>query len=114
MAETSLFDIGIIALLAGGVWYFFDAMRAREAATAIAREYCNQSRLQFLDGTVGLRTVALKWLDGRPRLHRRYEFYFCDPDNKRNVGVVTISGFELDEFILPASVQQQTKQTIEA
>ena len=114
MAGLSLFDILAVTLLAGGVWYFFDAMRARESATAAAREYCIQSSLQFLDGTVGLKSVALNMESGRPRLLRRYEFHFAESDHSRNVGLVTMIGADVENFILPKKLIHPQYSTIEA
>src|SRR5207244_602523 len=44
----------MFALLAAalGVWFVFDALRARETAVRIAREACKEYGLQLLDDTV--------------------------------------------------------------
>ena len=114
MAGLSLFDILAVTLLAGSVWYFFDAMRARESATAAAREFCSQSSLQFLDGTVGLKTISLSFEARRPRLRRRYEFHFADSDHSRSVGLVTMIGSDIESFILPKKLIHPQYSTIEA
>ena len=114
MAELSLFDILAVTLTAVGVWYFFDSMRARERATAAAREYCIQSSLQFLDGTVGLKTVALTLESGRLCLRRRYEFHFSESDHSRNSGFVTMKGADVENFILPKKLFHPQYSTIEA
>ena len=101
MPDFSIFNILVVFVLASGVWYFFDAMRARELATSVVMEYCKQSSLQFLDGTVGLKTVALSFEGGRPHLKRRYEFHYSESDHSRNIGLVTINGIEVENFILP-------------
>ena len=101
MSDITLFNILMILVLAGGVWYFFDAMRARELATSVVREYCKQSSLQFLDGTVGLKTVTLSLEGGRPHLKRRYEFHYSESDHSRSIGLVTINGIDVENFILP-------------
>ncbi|MFC1680576.1 DUF3301 domain-containing protein [Pseudomonadota bacterium] len=114
MAGLSLFDILAVTLIAGGVWYFFDAMRARESATAAVREYCNHSSLQFLDGTVGLKTVSLCTESGKPCLRRRYEFHFSESDHSRSIGLVTMKGAHVENFILPATLFHPKYSTIEA
>ena len=101
MSDFTLFNIVVVLVLAGGVWYFFDAMRARELATSVVREYCKQSSLQFLDGTVGLKTVKLSLEGGRPHLKRRYEFHYSESNHSRNIGLVTIDGINVENFIIP-------------
>jgi len=101
MSDYTLINISVVLLLAGGVWYFFDAMRARELATSVVREYCKQSSLQFLDGTVGLKTVTLSSEGGKLHLKRRYEFHYSELDHSRNIGLVTINGIEVEDLILP-------------
>ena len=114
MSGLSLFDILAVTLIAGGVWYFFDAMRSREAATTVVREYCNQSDLQFLDGTVGLKTVSLTFESGKPSLKRRYEFHFSGSDHARSIGLVIMKGAEVENFILPQKLFHPEYSTIEA
>lgn len=114
MAELSIFNIFALAALAGVVWYFFDAMRAREMATAIVREYCKQSGLQFLDGTVGLRTVTPSLSGGRLTLRRRYEFHYSESDHSRNIGVVLFNGSEVENFILQNQFTKTSKSNFEA
>lgn len=114
MTELSLSHIFAVAALAAVIWYFLDAMRAREMATAIVREYCKQSRLQFLDGTVGLRTVTISISAGRIKLKRTYEFHYAESDHSRNIGVVTLSGGEVEDFVLPNRSSGFDNSTLEA
>jgi len=114
MAEISLFNLVLIAVIASGIWYFFDAMRARELATAVVREYCKQSSLQFLDGTVGLKTVTLSFEGGKLRLRRRYEFHYSESDHSRSIGLVTINGIKVENFILPKQILQPGNSTLKA
>ena len=115
MAELSLLNVILIALFAALVWYFFDAMRAREIATAVAREYCKQSQLQFLDGTVGLRKVTISMDRGKPSLKRRYEFhYYSESEHSRNIGVAIINGNRVEHFILQHQTAVPSDTTMEA
>lgn len=81
-------------------------MRAREIATAIVREYCKQSNLQFLDGTVGLRTVTVTVHRGQLMLKRRYEFHYSESDNSRKIGLVILNGHTVENFILHQTPMQ--------
>ena len=114
MAGLALSDILALALIGGVVWYFFDAMRARESATVAVRDYCNQSSLQFLDGTVGLKTVSLSFEYGKPSFMRRYEFHFSGTDHTRSIGLVTMKGADVENFILPQKLIHPEYSTIEA
>lgn len=114
MAEFSIFNILSITILTFIVWYFFDAMRAREMATAVVREYCNQSQLQFLDGTVGLRTVTISVHRGKLKLKRRYEFHYSESDYSRKIGLVILNGNKVENFILQQQTSTQSDTTLEA
>jgi len=89
-------------------------MRARETATAVVREYCKQSGLQFLDGTVGLRTVSVSFETGRLQLKRRYEFHYSEEDHSRSVGLVTMNANSVESFILQNHCSGPTDTTLEA
>lgn len=103
-----------VAVIIAVVWYFFDAMRAREMATAVAREYCKQSQLQFLDGTVGLRKVMISFEHGKPTLKRRYEFHYSRSDNSRSSGTVMINGAVVETFLLHHQTPEPGDTTLEA
>ncbi|MDJ0958574.1 MAG: DUF3301 domain-containing protein [Arenicellales bacterium] len=112
--ELSLLNVILIAVFVAVVWYFFDAMRAREIATAVAREYCKQSHIQFLDGTVGLRNVTISMDRGKPSLKRRYEFHYSESDHTRNIGLVIINGNRVEHFILQHQTAVPSDTTLEA
>lgn len=114
MAGLTLFEILCVTVIAGSVWYFFDSMRAREIATATVRAYCKQSCLQFLDGTVGLKKVSFTSENGKLRVRRHYEFHFSETDHSRNIGLVTICGTDVENFILPNQSFHPGHSTLEA
>ncbi len=89
-------------------------MRAREIATTVVREYCNQSRLQFLDGTVGLRTVAITIHRGKLKLKRRYEFHYSESDHSRKIGLLVLMGDAVENFILHQQTASQSDTNLEA
>lgn len=78
-----------------------DGMRARELATSIARKYCDETGLQFLDGTVALRKWSLR-LKGGVALRRRFEFQYSKQDNQRYIGMVEMLGQTLVQLLLVA------------
>ena len=82
------------------IWYFLDGMRAREIATAVAKEYCRQAGLQFLDGTVNLRSLALRRTIDGLAFRRVYEFQYTQDDNIRHYGVVAMLRQQVENFVL--------------
>jgi hypothetical protein len=85
-----LWAILLFAVL-GVCW--FDSMRAREAALAIAQRAVDNADCQLLDATVSLNALRLARDDeGVPRLHRVYRFEFSDDGTRRLPGTVTLLG----------------------
>jgi hypothetical protein len=82
------------------VWYFLDGMRAREVATAVAKEYCRQVDLQFLDGTVNLRSIALRRTIDGLAFRRTFEFQYTRDDNIRHHGAVVMMGKQVENLVL--------------
>ncbi len=84
--------IGIFLLLAGG-WYWFDAVRAKETATAAGRKRCNDVGVTFLDDTVALARLRLcRTAAGHLSICRRYRFEFGCDGGVRYGGEVALQG----------------------
>jgi len=82
-----------VILLVGLAWFWFDSLRAREAAVRAAREACVADGVQLLDDTVALAAWGLARGDGgRLALRRIYRFEFSDTGNNRLDGSVTLLG----------------------
>lgn len=89
-----------VALLAGGIWFAVDSLRARETATAAARERCRSRELQFLDGTVALASVRIVRSAGTLSLRRVYQFDFAHNGVSRHRGQVVMRGQTIERLIL--------------
>jgi len=95
-----------LAAIAALGWWWYDSMRARERALAIAGAACARDGLQFLDETVEcVATRPARDDDGRLALRRTYRFEFSDDGNNRRAGVVVILGtavesVHLDPFLI--------------
>jgi hypothetical protein len=85
-------------LLAGVFW--FTALRARELATNVARDYCRRYSLQFLDGTVSHSRMRLVREDGWLRMRREYRFEYSSADDVRREGHVTLTGQSVSDVSL--------------
>ena len=82
-------------------WWWYDSMRARERALAIAGAACARDGLQFLDDTVEcVKTRPARDGDGRLVLRRNYRFEFSDDGNNRRAGGVVILGAAVESLYL--------------
>lgn len=81
-------------------WYWLDSLRARELALGICRAACEKRELQFLDQTVALRRLRLRWTKEGLRLGRTYRFEFSEEGSGRQDGYLTLVGLYLEEISL--------------
>ncbi len=82
------------------VWFWLDSARARELATAICAEACRQRDVQFLDQTVVVMRIGVRWTHEGIRLRRIFRFDFSEEGVERRSGHVTIIGIRMEEFSL--------------
>lgn len=82
------------------IWFWLDSARARELAIGICQEACIQREFQFLDQTVALVRLGLRWTEQGLRLRRRFRFEYSDEGVGRHTGYVTLVGIELEGFSL--------------
>ncbi len=86
-------EILAFALLAIAAWFWFDSLRARDAAMAAARRACESEGLQLLDDTVALSALRVFRDDeGRLRPKRIYDFEFSETGDNRRRGSVVVLG----------------------
>ena len=96
-----------IVLIAAGIFFWLDSLRARERALAAGRAACQRYALQFLDDTVSFARIRLgRDQDGQLRIARTYTFEFSDTGNNRRHGAIVMLGGELQDLHLePYPVQ---------
>ncbi|OOZ37428.1 DUF3301 domain-containing protein [Solemya velesiana gill symbiont] len=92
--------ISSILLIALIIWFWLDSARAREIATGICAAACAERNLQFLDQTVALRRLGLRWTQQGIRIRRRFAFDCSEEGEGRHVGHITLVGIQLKEFSL--------------
>lgn len=90
----------LILLLAAFAWLWLDSARARELATEVARSVCRKRGLQFLDETVGLQRVGLRWTQSGLRLRRMFGFDFSIEGAGRRSGWLILVGTSVEQFDL--------------
>ena len=90
-----------IVLMAAGIFFWLDSLRARERALSAGRAACERYELQFLDDTVSVSRVRLGRDDeGQLRIARTYTFEFSDTGNNRRQGAIVMLGGELQDLQL--------------
>ena len=90
----------MLLLFAALIWFWLDSARAREIAVGVCQEACTQRDVQFLDQTVALARLGLRWTDQGVRLRRRFRFEFSEEGEGRHTGHLTLVGIRLEEFSL--------------
>lgn len=80
------------------IWFWVDSLRAREMATRICRAACAQREVQFLDQTVALRRLGLRWLANGLRLRRVYRFEYSEEGVGRSTGHIVMLGNAMEEL----------------
>ncbi|MCB1758861.1 MAG: DUF3301 domain-containing protein [Gammaproteobacteria bacterium] len=94
---TALFAI---LLICAAIWFWLDSARAREIAVGICRHGCEERGLQFLDQTVALARLGVRWTNTGIRFRRLFRFDFSEEGMERRSGHVTLVGIQLEEFSL--------------
>ncbi|MBV2123875.1 MAG: DUF3301 domain-containing protein [Candidatus Thiodiazotropha sp. (ex Ctena orbiculata)] len=81
----------LLALLAL-LWFWRDSLRVREIAIRISRNACQSHGVQFLDQTVALHRLGIRWLRSGLKLRRVYEFDYSLEGSGRRTGYVVMVG----------------------
>jgi len=89
-----------ILIIGVGLWFWLDSARAREIATGACEAACRQRDLQFLDQTVALRRIGLRWTSRGLRVRRQFRFDYSEQGVGRHTGHITLVGIDLEEFSL--------------
>lgn len=79
-------------------WIWLDSARAREFANTLAERYCTNRGLQFLDQTVSLSRVGLRWTSNGLRIRRMFRFDFSLEGVGRRTGYVLMLGSTLESI----------------
>ncbi len=88
-----------LLLIAAIAWFWFDSLKAREAAVRAAREICNAEGVQLLDFTVAIAGLKLSRDDhGQLALQRSYQFEYSNTGDNRLKGSVVMLGHRMVLF----------------
>ena len=107
-----------LLLLMLAAWIWLDGARAREFATALVRRHCEQHDLQFLDETVALARIGVRWTNDGLRIRRMFRFEFSLEGVGRQTGYILMLGMHLEAVddglaveVPPADDRQDDKAT---
>lgn len=78
------------------IWFWLDSARARELAVGICGESCQHEGLQFLDQTVVLKRLGLRWTAQGVRLRRTFQFDYSEQEDERRSGQIVLVGIQLE------------------
>ena len=93
-------DILAIASLVILGWYMVTSLKMRETANQIARMYCEQRGLLFLDASVSFGTLSVVRHAGKLKLRRVYVFAYSREAIDRLHGIIIFTGGEYDSLVL--------------
>ena len=89
---ASIIVLGLLALL------WLAGARAREMAVRIGRTACDREGYQFLDDSVALQRLGLRWTTQGMRFRRMYRFEYSIDGTLREVGYVILLGNHLESI----------------
>ena len=91
------------------IWFWRDSLRVREIATRIGRKACDSYGVQFLDQTVALQRLRLRWVHSGLKLHRTYQFDYSLEGQGRRTGYLVMLGSQ--HLSLHLDLPEQTLTT---
>jgi hypothetical protein len=91
------------------IWFWRDSLRVRETATRISRSACQSHGVQFLDQTVALRRIGLRWLRIGPRFRRVYEFDYSLEGSGRLTGYIVMLGGQTETLRIDLPEPQEVR-----
>ena len=86
----------IILFLAALAWFWLDSTRARELAVGICQQASERYGVQFLDESVALKRLGIRWPNEGIRIRRVYSFDFSRDGVERITGDLALIGINLE------------------
>jgi hypothetical protein len=91
----------IVFIILGIAWFWYSSSKATEIANHVAINNCSKWNVQFLDGTVHLKSMGItRGRTGSMVLRRQFQFEFNNNDNNRYYGYITLVGTMLESIIM--------------
>lgn len=94
-----ILDLFLLLLFAALVWFWYDSLRALEAARKAGKQACLREGVQFLDDTVTVSALALgRNAQGSLVIRRSYRFEFSDTGDNRLEGTLVLLGARVESM----------------
>ncbi len=94
-------DILVVLVFVTGVLYWWNATRTKEIARRGGRRACENAEVYFLDDTVAISNIRLRWDDrGRLKFYRKYKFEFTSDGSYRYSGEIIVFGKEIERVTM--------------
>lgn len=84
--------LNLLLVLLSLIWFWRDSLQVRELATRIGRKACESYGVQFLDQTVALHRLTLRWVHSGLKLRRTYQFDYSLEGHGRLTGYLVMLG----------------------
>ena len=78
------------------IWFWRDSLQVRETATRICLSACASHGVQFLDQTVALHRMGIRWRRDGLKLRRIYEFDYSLEGSGRHTGYIMMLGNQME------------------
>ena len=100
-------SIIIIIVILSFIWFWYNARKASEIANQVAERNCIKWNVQFLDGTVHLKSIRItRGNKGNLALKRQYQFEFND-NNIRYYGYIVMIGYIIESTIMDDIIEAE-------
>ena len=97
----SLFDLILIFLLMGVIYYWWRSSEQHAVALSSARKYCQERDIQLLDDTLAFNKYSFTRANNKRKyLARIYVFDFCQDGQDRHKGEIVLSGYSVIRVML--------------
>jgi hypothetical protein len=96
-----MFELLTILLLLALGWFWLENQGVRDQAIAIAKDFCTQENVQFLDEAMAPASYRLRRnARGQLAIARTYRFEFSDTGDNRLKGTIIMLGKDLETLHL--------------
>ncbi|MEN8178621.1 MAG: DUF3301 domain-containing protein [Pseudomonadota bacterium] len=105
----SFSTLNLLLVMMLAIWFWRDSLRVREIANRISRSACRSHGVQFLDQTVALRRIGLRWLRVGLKFRRVYEFDYSLEGSGRLTGYIVMLGDQTETLRIDLPTQEEAE-----
>jgi hypothetical protein len=94
------------------IWFWRDSLQVREIAIQISRKACKSHGVQFLDQTVALHRLGIRWLRSGLKLRRVYAFDYSLEGSGRRTGYIVMMGTDNVSLHIDLPAREMTDDSV--